>query len=206
MQVNYCARCGAHVSEQVPDGDTRPRQVCEQCGLVHYQNPKVVVGCIVQHQDRVLLCRRGIQPRHGYWTVPAGFMENGETTYQGAVRETWEEATARVKLIAPYLTVNLPHINQVYLLFRAHLSGADFAPGIESLETALFTEAQIPWEQLAFPTVAAALRRYFADRATGHFPRRMADIAEHTDDPKGYRIDYFAESASAHTELKVRSD
>ncbi len=196
MQVNYCARCGAQVSEQVPSGDTRPRLVCEQCGLVHYQNPKVVVGCIVQYQDQVLLCRRGIQPRHGYWTVPAGFMENGETTYQGAVRETWEEATARVELIAPYLTVNLPHINQVYLLFRAYLSDADFAPGIESLETALFTEAQIPWEQLAFPTVAAALRRYFADRIIGDFPHRMADIAEHTDDPEGYRIDYLAESSA----------
>ena len=101
MQVNYCVRCGSSVSEQMPAGDTRLRLVCDQCGLVHYQNPKVVVGCIVQWENQVLLCRRGIQPRHGYWTVPAGVMENGETTYQGAVRETWEEATARVKLIAP---------------------------------------------------------------------------------------------------------
>lgn len=193
MQVKYCARCGSSVSERVPVGDTHLRLICDQCGFVHYQNPKIVVGCIVQHQDQVLLCKRGIQPRHGYWTVPAGFMENGETTYQGAMRETWEEATARVELIAPYLTVNLPHINQVYMLFRASLSEADFAPGIESLETALFTEAQVPWEQLAFPTVAAALRRYFADRITGHFPHRMADIVENTDDLTGYQIDYLAE-------------
>jgi hypothetical protein len=109
------------------------------------------------------------------------------------VRETWEEATARVELIAPYLTINLPHINQVYLLFRANLSDTDFAPGIESLETELFTEAQVPWEQLAFPTVAAALRRYFADRVVGDFPHRMADIIEDAPDPAGYRIDYFAD-------------
>ena len=191
MMIKYCAECGSNVAETIPDGDTRTRFVCEQCHLVHYQNPKIVTGCIVQWEQQVLLCRRAINPRHGYWTVPAGFMENGETTYQGAMRETLEEANARVALIAPYLTINLPHINQVYLLFRARLLDLDFYPGIESLETALFDEADIPWDQLAFPTVAASLRCYYADRAKGHYIQRMADITEHTADPEGYRIHYI---------------
>jgi len=118
-------------------------------------------------------------------------MENGETTYQGAMRETWEEAQARVELQGLYLTINLPKINQVYLLFRARLTELKFAPGVESLATDLFTEDQIPWEQLAFPTVAASLRCYFADRAAGCFTQRMADIIEQTDDPEGYRVDFL---------------
>jgi ADP-ribose pyrophosphatase YjhB (NUDIX family) len=148
----------------------------------------------VHWEQRILLCRRAINPRYGYWTVPAGFMENGETTYQGALRETDEEANARVALLGPYLTINLPKINQVYLLFRAKLLDLNFSPGIESLETKLFEEVDIPWDQLAFPTVSASLRCYFADRAAGRFIQRMADITENTDDPEGYRIDYIAET------------
>lgn len=189
--MNYCSQCGAQVTQQVPAGDTRARYVCTQCHQVHYQNPKVVTGCIVEWEQQLLLCRRAIQPRYGYWTVPAGFMENGETTYQGAMRETWEEAQARVELQGLYLTINLPKINQVYLLFRARLTELKFASGVESLETDLFTEDQIPWKQLAFPTVAASLRCYFADRADGCFTQRMADIIEQTDDPAGYRVDFL---------------
>ena len=188
MIVKYCTQCGSKVTEKVPEGDVRVRFICEQCHFVHYQNPKIVTGCIVEWEQKILLCRRAINPRHGLWTVPAGFMENGETTYQGAMRETLEEANARVELLGPYLTINLPKISQVYLLFRARLLDLDFSPGIESLETVLFDETDIPWEQLAFPTVAASLRYYFADRSAGHFIPRMADITEGADDLSTYRV------------------
>ena len=149
--MKFCSQCGAGVRVGIPGGDNRERHICDNCGTIHYHNPKIVAGCIPSWKGKVLLCRRAIEPRHGLWTVPAGFMENGETTYQGAARETLEEANARVDVQGLYLTVNLPRINQVYLLFRARLLDLDFSAGEESLEVALFAPEQVPWKELAFP-------------------------------------------------------
>ena len=167
--VNFCPGCGAPVEVRVPEGDNLPRHVCTGCATVHYQNPKLVTGCLPEWEERVLLCRRAIEPRHGLWTLPAGFMENGETTEAAAQRETLEEANARVELQGPYTLFSLPDIDQVYLIYRARLLDLDFGPGPESLEVELFTEEQIPWEQLAFPTIRETLKRFFADRRSGRF-------------------------------------
>jgi ADP-ribose pyrophosphatase YjhB (NUDIX family) len=174
--MNFCSECGSIVMLRVPDGDHLPRHVCTDCGTIHYQNPKMVVGCIPEWEDKVLLCRRAIEPKHGYWTLPAGFMENGETTLEGAARETWEEAGARIEISGLYTLYNLPHINQVYLMFRARLLDLDFKPGIESLETRLFSEAEIPWDEIAFRTVHATLEQYFDDRRNGSFSFHFGDI------------------------------
>ncbi len=174
--MKYCSNCGAPLSLKVPAGDNRLRHVCEACGEVHYLNPKLVVGCIPEWEDRVLLCRRAIEPKYGLWTLPAGFMENGETSVEGAIRETLEEAGARVEVIELYSLINLPDIDQVYLLFRARLLDLDFAPGDESLEVALFAEADIPWEELAFKTVRETLERYYEDRRRGGFRLYLGDI------------------------------
>jgi len=174
--MNYCNACVGPLQHQVPAGDNRPRHVCSACGAIHYRNPKVVTGTIPAWQDQVLLCKRAIKPRYGLWTLPAGFLENGETSHQGAVRETLEEANARVAVEGLYSTFNLPHIDQIYMLFRAQLLDLDFAPGEESLEVALFREDQIPWDKLAFPVVAETLRLFFTDRANGGFGIHMGDI------------------------------
>jgi ADP-ribose pyrophosphatase YjhB (NUDIX family) len=174
--MNYCNACGGPLGEQVPEGDNRPRHVCDDCGAIHYRNPKVVTGCIPVWEDRVLLCRRAIKPRHGLWTLPAGFLENGESSHQGAVRETLEEANARVDVQGLYATFNLPHIDQIYMLFRARLLDLAFSPGVESLEVQLFDEQAIPWDELAFPVVAETLKLFFADRARGEFGIHMGDI------------------------------
>lgn len=186
--MKFCSNCGRSVSLRVPDGDNRPRYVCDVCATVHYQNPKIVAGCIPVWEDAVLLCRRGIEPRHGLWTLPAGFMENGETTTQAARRETLEEACARVRIDALYAVFNLPHIDQVYMLFRAQLCDCDFAPGAESLEVALFEERAVPWDRLAFPVISEGLRMFFADRAQGSFPVRVADIERLSGGLPNYRI------------------
>lgn len=174
--MNFCSHCGARVVQRVPPGDTLPRHVCDACGTIHYENPKMVVGCIPEWEDRVLLCRRAIEPRHGLWTVPAGFMENGETTVQGALRETLEEANARVEILGLYALYNIPHINQVYMLFRARLADLDFRPGAETLDVRLFKEEEIPWSAIAFATVRNTLTHYFSDRAAGDFRFHMGTI------------------------------
>jgi ADP-ribose pyrophosphatase YjhB (NUDIX family) len=152
--------------------------VCDACQTIHYQNPKVVVGCIPEWEDKILLCRRAIYPRYGLWTLPAGFMEKGETTAEGALREVYEEARARVKIDGLYALFNLPHLDQVYLIFRAQLLDLNYRPGEESLEVGLFGEAEIPWDALAFATVRESLRLYFADRRTGAYRVHIADIRE----------------------------
>lgn len=175
--MNFCSDCGASVALTQPADDHLPRHVCTACGTVHYQNPKMIVGSIPVWRDgRVLLCRRAIEPRHGLWTLPAGFMENGETTAQGAARETLEEANARVNIGALYSLYNLPYINQVHLLFQAELLDLDFSPGIESLEVALFAEHEIPWDALAFRPVRFSLERHFADSKRGQFEFQMGDL------------------------------
>ena len=174
--MNFCSHCGAPLRIETPSGDNRPRHVCPACGAIHYQNPKMVVGCIPEWEDRILLCRRAIEPKYGLWTLPAGFMENGETTAEGAARETLEEAGARVDILGLYSMISLPDINQVYLMFRAKLLHLDFIHGEESLEARLFAEHEIPWEQMAFRTIQHALERYFADRKTGTFPLHEGHI------------------------------
>ena len=174
--MKFCSNCGAPVSLKIPPGDSLPRHVCDACNTIHYQNPKMVVGCIPEWEDRILLCRRAIEPRHGLWTVPAGFMENGETTYQGAARETLEEANARVEVGPLYALYNIPHISQVYILFRARLLDTDFSAGAESLEVRLFTESEIPWDDIAFATVRNTLRHYYADRQRGAYEFHLGTI------------------------------
>lgn len=174
--MKFCSDCGASVSRKIPAGDNRPRWVCDACGTIHYQNPKLVVGCIPEWEDRILLCRRAIEPRHGFWTVPAGFMENGETTAAGAARETLEEANARVDNLTLYAVYNIPHIDQVYMLFRATLLDLDFHPGEETLETRLVAESDVPWNDLAFITVRNTLRHYYADRQRGEYRFHMGTI------------------------------
>ena len=160
----------------MPPGDSLPRHVCDACGTIHYQNPKMIVGCIAEWEHRILLCRRAIEPRHGLWTVPAGFMENGETTAQGAARETLEEANARVEVGPLYAMYNIPHINQVYILFRARLLDLDFRAGAETLEARLFDEADIPWDALAFAAVRNTLTHYYADRKAGDYRFHLGTI------------------------------
>lgn len=174
--MKYCSLCGAPVELRIPPEDNRIRHVCTSCGEVHYQNPKVIVGAIPVWEDKILMCRRAIEPRHGLWTLPAGFMENGETTAEAAMRETWEEANAQITIGELYSMFNLPYINQVQLLFRAELLNLDFSPGSESLEVKLFSEKDIPWDTLAFRAIRLALQHYFADRKTGDFHFRISDL------------------------------
>ena len=174
--MNFCSHCGDNVSVRVPSGDNLPRYVCDSCGRIHYQNPKVVTGCIAEFEGRVLLCRRAIEPRLGLWTLPAGFMENNETTAQAAARETWEEAKAQVDNLAFYALFNLPHISQVYIMFRGDLRGGKASAGAESLEVGLFSQHAIPWDRLAFPVIRESLELYYADKRNGSFAARMGDI------------------------------
>jgi ADP-ribose pyrophosphatase YjhB (NUDIX family) len=174
--MKYCSNCGSPVRSLIPPGDTLPRYVCDACTTIHYQNPKIVVGCIPEWEGKILMCRRAIEPRNGLWTLPAGFLENHETTIEGAVRETLEEAHARVEISMLYALYNVPHINQVYLLFRGQLLDLNFKPGAESLEVQLFDERQIPWEKLAFRTVRETLKAYFNDRRSGAFSFHIGDI------------------------------
>ena len=161
---------------RVPEGDDRERYVCEACDAIHYTNPRVIVGCLPVHEDRVLLCSRAIEPRRNFWTLPAGFMENGETSMAGAARETWEEAAATAVNLELYRIFDVPHISQVYMFYRCGIEGGDYGVGPESLESDLFTQDQVPWEEIAFPVVRQALEEYFSDREAGHFPVRVSAI------------------------------
>jgi len=174
--MKFCSNCSASIGKRVPPGDSVPRYLCDACGSIHYENPKLVLGCLPEWEDRLLLCRRAIEPRYGYWTLPAGFMENGESAGQGAARETLEEAGARVELIAPFSMISVPYVNQVHVFFRARLLDLDFKAGEESLEVALFEEAKVPWKDIAFRTVGLTLKHWFADRARGTFGFHAEDI------------------------------
>src|SRR5206468_4149657 len=175
--VKFCSNCAAPVMKRVPPGDTLPRWVCEHCGEIHYENPKLVIGCVPEFEGRILLCRRAIEPRYGYWTLPAGFMENDETASQAALRETLEETGARVELGAPFSMISVPRANQVHLFYLGRLLDLGFRPGEETLEVILFDEERIPWKEIAFRTVGATLRHWFADRRKGAFGFHAEDIA-----------------------------
>jgi len=174
--MKFCSACGATVELRVPDDDNRSRHICTACGVIHYQNPKMVIGSIPEWEDKILLCRRAIEPRHGLWTLPGGFMENGESTAQAAIRETLEEANARVELGDLYSMYSLPYIDQVHMLFRARLLDLDFGPGPESLEVKLFSEAEIPWDEIAFRPVRLSLEHYFAERKNGTFTFHTGEL------------------------------
>jgi ADP-ribose pyrophosphatase YjhB (NUDIX family) len=165
--MKYCPQCGQPVELRVPPGDHLPRYVCPACNAIHYQNPKIVVGCVPEHDGRILLCKRAIEPRLGYWTAPAGFMENGETLEAGAARESWEEALARVEIGSLLAVVSVVHAHQVHVMFRATLPRPEFGAGAESLEVGLYRPEEIPWSEIAFPSIDFALRRYLDDRARG---------------------------------------
>ena len=174
--MKFCNQCGHSVSQHIPQGDSRLRYVCDHCQIIHYQNPNIVAGCLATWGTQVLLCRRAIEPRKGYWTLPAGFMENGETVEQAARRETREEACAEVEHLAIYTLIDVPHINQVHIFYRAELQSLDFAAGVESLEVQLFDEADIPWSELAFRTVSRTLECFFADRSGNTYPVRSEAV------------------------------
>jgi len=175
--MKFCSNCAAPVVKRVPPGDSLPRWECDACGEIHYQNPKLVVGAVPEWEGHLLLCRRAIEPRYGYWTLPAGFMENDETAGQAALRETLEEAGARIELLAPYSLLSVPNVNQVHLFYRARLLDLEFQPGEESLEVALLEEAQVPWKDIAFRTVGLTLKHWFADRKAGAFGFHAEDVA-----------------------------
>jgi len=175
--INYCSVCGAPTNRRIPDGDALIRAVCDACGTVHYQNPKLVVGSLPIWEDKVLLCRRAIEPRYGMWTLPAGFMENNETLPEAALRETLEEACARIELGALYTLISVPHISQVHAIYQARLLDLNFAAGCETLEVALFAEQDIPWDEIAFRTIALTLRHFYADRQNGGFSFHTAELS-----------------------------
>ncbi|HAZ61188.1 MAG TPA: NUDIX hydrolase [Gammaproteobacteria bacterium] len=185
--MRYCSQCAGLIEQRVPPGDERLRYVCTVCSIVHYENPKIVAGCIPVWNDQVLLCRRAITPRRGLWTLPAGFMENDETAIEAAMRETHEEANARVEILGLHTLINLPAVNQVYLMFRARLLDLDFSPGAESLEVALFREDAIPWETLAFGTVRQTLSLFFEDCREGVERFHMGDILDRSSPPRMFR-------------------
>lgn len=167
--LNFCSVCGHAIRLRVPPGDNRERAGCDACGTIHYVNPRLVVGTLPVWGEQVLLCRRAIEPRRNYWTLPAGFLEASESVAAGAIRETEEEAGARIVLGPLFTMLDVVHVEQVHLFYRAELLDTDFAPGEESLEVQLFDEADIPWDELAFRTVSTTLRHFFADRLRGQF-------------------------------------
>jgi len=165
--MKYCSNCGDRVAQKVPEGDTKTRWVCGACEIVHYQNPKIVVGCVPEIDGRILLCKRAIEPRYGYWTVPAGFMEIGETIAEGAARETLEEACAEVEIGHLFASVDVPEAGQVHLFFTARLVG-DFAAGHETLEAELYSRDEIPWDDIAFRSGHFALKKYLDDAGSNN--------------------------------------
>jgi ADP-ribose pyrophosphatase YjhB (NUDIX family) len=173
--MNFCSHCGQRVSLKVPPGDHLPRFVCDSCGSIHYENPKLVVGCIPEWEGRILLCRRAIEPRRGFWTIPAGFMENGETLMQAAAREAVEEAEATVEIGSLLAIFHALRARQVHVFFRARLIEPRFGVGPESLEVKLVEERAIPWDEIAFVSGTFALRHYFADHAAGRADLHIAD-------------------------------
>ena len=159
--MNFCSHCGAAVRVGIPPDDNRERYLCDGCGRIHYQNPNIVSGCLARWGDKILMCKRAIYPRKGYWTAPAGYLENGESVEEGAVRETWEEANAEVEIVRLLTVSSIPHINQVYMIYLANLKNLNFSPGAESLEVRLCGEAEMDWGNIAFSSIEFALRKFF---------------------------------------------
>ena len=178
-RARFCSQCSAPIQRRVPDGDNRERDVCDQCGAIHYQNPRMVVGTVPVWEGRILLCRRAIEPRYDTWTLPAGFMELNESTAQGAARETLEESGANIELGPLFTIIDVPQIEQVHLFYLAQALGPELDPGPESLEARYYDEADIPWEDLSFRTVATTLQRYLEDRRRGSFGTHHYTLESH---------------------------
>jgi ADP-ribose pyrophosphatase YjhB (NUDIX family) len=174
--IRFCRACGTAVQYRIPADDNRERALCPACGTVHYENPLNVVGTVPVWGERVLLCKRAIEPRYGLWTLPAGFLELGETTAEGAVRETVEESGAKVELGALFTVLNVVRVGQVHLFYLATMTSPDLDPGSETLEARLFREDEVPWDEIAFRTVRETLQHFFADRRRDHFELHTADI------------------------------
>ena len=177
MTQRYCSNCGQPTAFIIPEGDHLPRNVCQSCGIIHYENPNIVVGCVVEYEGLLLLCRRAIEPRRGFWTFPAGFMENGETLEEGAARESQEEALARVAIDSLLAVINIPEARQVHIFFRGHMMDGEFGAGPESLESKLVPPDQIPWDEIAFPSTRFALEKFLADRAMGSDRPHLTTLA-----------------------------
>ena len=165
----YCSKCASPVTIKIPKGDNRHRAVCTTCGSIFYENPKVVSGCLLTWNDKILLCKRATEPRSGFWTLPAGFLENNETVEAGALRETYEEAGAKTKQIALFLMCNLPHISQIYMMYHGELLDGNYSAGPESEEVRLFGESDIPWDSIAFTVIEKTIKLYFEDRKKGNY-------------------------------------
>ena len=176
IKLNYCSQCGSSVSLKIPQDDNLARYICDDCGNIHYQNPRIIAGCIAQWDDKILLCRRAIEPRHGLWTLPAGFMENDETTIQGAHREAMEEANAEIIDSQLFSVFSIPHISQVYMMYCGELKEGLAHAGPESLEVKLFSEDEIPWDNLAFSVITEVLKLYYSDRQKGRLNMHNGEI------------------------------
>lgn len=176
MEINFCSSCGAEMEERIPEDDDHMRAVCTRCSHIHYENPKVVVGCIPVQGDRILMCRRNIEPRKGKWTLPAGFLENGESVQDGAVRETLEETRAEVDIVGPYRMFNIVFVHQIYLMFLADLKDQAFGPTKESSEVRLFSAHEIPWDDIAFEVIRQTLKDFLADRKNRSYPFEIKDL------------------------------
>jgi ADP-ribose pyrophosphatase YjhB (NUDIX family) len=185
VDARFCSNCGHAITRRVPEGDSRVRDCCDQCGAIHYVNPRPVVGTIPVWNDQVLLCLRAIEPRRGYWTLPAGFMEVGESSAEGARRETEEEACARVELGPLFSMIDVPAVEQLHIFYLARLLDLNFAPGVETLEARLFTESEIPWDRIAFRTVGTTLRLFFEDRSKGLYTTHTTEIPGSSQRPSG---------------------
>ncbi len=176
MDIKFCTACGSPTELKIPPDDDHVRFVCTHCGLVHYSNPKMVVGCIPELNGQILLCKRNIEPQKGKWTLPAGYLENGESVQDGALRETREETMAEAQIIDPYRLFNIVFVDQIYFMFRANLTSDKFGPTNESIDVRLFNEKDIPWDDIAFEVIKQTLEHYFKDRKKGQFPFKIFDL------------------------------
>ncbi|AEC10067.1 Nudix hydrolase 23 [Arabidopsis thaliana] len=193
-KIKFCQWCGGPTKHEIPDGEEKLRAICTHCGKIAYQNPKMVVGCLIEHEGKVLLCKRNIQPSHGLWTLPAGYLEVGESAAQGAMRETWEEAGATVEVISPFAQLDIPLIGQTYVIFLAKLKNLHFAPGPESLECRLFALDEIPFDSLAFSSIYVTLNLYLEDLKKGKLKFHYGTINKRPgsspSDIRAFSLDY----------------
>ncbi|XP_044501865.1 nudix hydrolase 23, chloroplastic [Mangifera indica] len=197
-KINFCQWCGGPTKYDIPDGEERMRAICTVCGKIAYQNPKMVVGCLIEHDKKVLLCKRNIEPSHGLWTLPAGYMEIGESAAEGAIRETWEEAGAEVEVMSPFAQLDIPLIGQIYIIFLAKLKKPHFSPGLESSECRLFPLDDIPFDSLAFSSIFVTLSLYIDDIRTGklnfHYGTINKRPGSSPSDMHAFTIDYHLQS------------
>ncbi|KAK9290029.1 hypothetical protein L1049_008192 [Liquidambar formosana] len=198
-KINFCQWCGGQTKHEIPDGEEKIRAICTICGRIAYQNPKMVVGCLIEHDNKVLLCKRKIEPSYGLWTLPAGYMEIGESAAEGAIRETWEEAGAEVEVLSPFAQLDIPLIGQTYIIFLAKLKKPQFSPGPESLECRLYDFDDIPFDSLAFSSILVTLKLYVEDmKAAGrpkfHYGTINKRPGSKPSDIQAYTLDYHLQS------------